>query len=425
MDDNRTYAGLFMLLILFGSFWAGTQLPNSPLYSGGWEVRTSIYEVRQNQIDYGASTGEYPWKVEYWGSSSVRYDTDASSPYELGAGYTSWDWDVTGCADTQIDITNPAHVTFDTLSQEWVPATDDEVFYQYSKTVTYIGDNGQEVTEVYFWDHHVYTFWITVIADPDVHHDGAFSVVEAKPHSLNAAGHGAVASIAPKILFEVKGWDVGPSSFTLPNDDGSVSTYNALTSTFWTGIMSASVMESYAGYVQKSRLDDGDLDTTNWDDAPTAETGIHASATMSGALNMYYVDNPTAEVDEWTDSDAQDNHDAIQGVPQEVLIEFYGELQPGFSWPLLGTISTSAVMYQYRARVDVLITGGYQLASGQQPDEPVDPKIIDTGADPIGALLDILNGLFGGANIIILVLIVIVFIYIAYRIIRWMYGGGD
>lgn len=425
VDENRTYAGLFMLMILFASFWAGTQMPNSPLYSGGWEIQNSIYDVRQNGVTYGESTSKYPWQVEYWGSKSVRYDTDASSVNELGAGYAGWDWDVIGCADTQIDITNPTHVIFDTINQQWVPATDDKVFYQYSKTITYTNEAGEEICEVYFWDHHVYTFWITVIADPDVNHAGILSVCECKPHPWNAAGYGVIASVAPRILFEVNAWDVGPGSFTLTNEDGSISTFTALSSTFWTGIMSATVMESYAGLVQKTRLTSAGVDSSAYTDAATPESGYHASATMSGALNMYYVDNPAQEVDEWSDAYAQENPDAIQGVPTEVLIEYYGELEAGFSWPLGGSISTSAVMYQYKTRVDVLVTGGYQLASGQQPEDPVDPKIIDIGADPIGAFFATLAGLFGGGNVFILLAIVIIVIYIAFRIIKWMYGGGD
>jgi hypothetical protein len=419
MDENRYKAGALMLTVLL--LVVAVPYPNNPLYSGGWEVQTSIYEVRQNGIIYGRGT--FPWKTEYWGSSSVRYDTDASDAGELGSGYTNWNWDVIGCADTQIDITNPAHLKFDQLTQQWVPATDDEVFYQYSKTITYVEQStGEEVTEVYFWDHHVYSFWITVISDPDVKHDGLFSIVEAKSAPWTTAGHGVVSSIAPKVLFKVEAWDVGPPSFTLTNEDGSTSTFEALTGTFWTGVMSASVMESYAGLVQKGRLSDAGIDSAAWEDAATPDSGIHASATMSGALNMYYVNNPNVEVQEWDDEYARQNPDAIQGVPTQVLVEFYGELQPGFSWPLGGSISTSAVMYQYRARVDVLVTGGYQLASGQQPEDPVDPTIIDIGGNPLAALLSFLGG---GFSSFIIIAFVIIVLYVGYKVIRWMFGGND
>jgi len=420
IDENKRKVGAFMLVSLI--LIVAVPYPNNPLYSGGWEVRTSIYEVRHNGITYNAYTNTYPWKSEYWGTSSVRYDTDASDSSELGSNYDSWNWDVIGCADTQIDITNPAHITYDTLTQQWVPATDDEVFYEYSKTITYVDSiTGEQICEVYFWDHHVYSFWVTVIADPDTKHDGALSVTECKSHPWNLAGYGVVSSIAPKIKFEVNGWDVGPDSFTLDNADGTVSTFNALRDTFWTGVMSATVMESYAGLVQSKRLSDAGV--TGFDDATSPESGYHASATMSGALNMYYVTNPNQEVDTWDDNDAQNNPDAIQGVPTEVLIELYGELEPGFSWPIGGSITTSAVMYQYKVRVDVLVTGGYTLASGQQPIDPVDPWILDWGADPIGSFFKSLGLLFSGANPFIILALVIVVLYAGVKILKWMYGG--
>lgn len=420
VEDHKKQVGALMIVSLL--FVIAVPFPNNPLYTTGWETNVSIYEVTHNGITYGDNVGKYPWKSEYWGATSVRYDTDSN--LELGdpPPFTEWEPDTTGCADTQIDLTNPTHVIFDTLSQTWIPATDDKVFYQYSKTVTYTNEAGEEMTKVYFWDHHVYTFWITVIAHPDTHHDGIYSRTECKEHSLNQAGQGAVSSVRVRVLFKAVGWDVGPDSFELDNDDGTTSTYTAIADTFWTGIMSASVMESYAGLVQSRRLEDGGV--SGYTDAPTdPETGIVAAATLSGALNMYYVDG--GGVDSWTDNDAQNNPDAIQGVPNEVLVEFYGELEPGFSWPLGGTIETSAVMFQYKARVDVLITGGYILASGQQPDDPVNPTIIDTGQDPIGDWIDNLLAPFTGLNPIVLLAVAIVVLIIIWKVLAWVLGGKD
>jgi hypothetical protein len=423
IDDNRGKAGAIAILILFAAFFASTNIPNSPLYSGGWEVNTDIYGVQQNGVLYTLD-GNLPWKVEYWGTESVRYDTDASLPNELGASFEGQDYDYIGCADTQIDITAPAHITFDYLTQSWVPAKDDEVFYQYSKTVQYTDeDTGEEITEVYFWDHHVYSYWITTIADPDIFQNGAFSYCECKPASFTVAGKGAISSILVKSKFELNPWNIGPDTFQLENDDGSISTYSAMSETFWSGVMSASVMESYAGLVQKSRLEDADV--SGFDDSLMPASGIHASATMSGSLNMYYVENPTQTVQEWDDEFAQDNYDAIQGVPTKVIIDAYGELEPGFSWPLGGTISTSAVMFQYKIRVDVLVSGGYYLASGQQPEDPVDPVVIDTGSDPIGALLAWGASLFQSATGFLTIIVIVVMVYFVYKISKWIFGGRD
>ena len=406
MDENRFKAGALMLTTLL--LLTVVPYPNNPLYPGGWEIQNNIYTINHSGTEYGDSIITYPDTVEYWGSKSVRYDVDE---------------EFIGHADTQIDITNPAHIIFDVLNQQWVPATDDKVFYEYSKTIIYTDSTtGEEICEVYFWDHHVYSFWITVIADPDVDHAGVNSVCETKNDPWNFAGQGILSSINAKIRFAVEAWDIGPESFSLTNDDGSLSTFTALRSTFWTGIMSATVMESYSGLVQTARLAQAGIATSEWDDALYPDgSGFHASATMSGALNMYYINNPALEVDEWSDSDAQANPDAIQGVPSEVLIEFYGELEAGMDWPLAGSITTSAVMYQYKARVDVLVTGGYELASGQQPDKPVNPSILDIGADIIGRFLSF----FSGGNIFIQLIVIVIIVYVAYKVIRWMTGGKD
>lgn len=402
MDKNRYKAGALMLIALF--LFTITPFPNNPLYGGGWEVQTSIHSVSHSGTDYGTPFGTYPDTVEYWGSSSVRYDVDA--------------W-ATGHADTQIDITNPAHLKYDQLTQQWVPAADDEVFYEYSRTIIYIGEDGEEVTEVYFWDHHVYSFWITVIADPDVYHAGAASTCETKNDPWNFAGQGILSSINAKVKFAIVPWNIGPDSFLFTNEDGSTSLYTAMRNTFWSGVMSATVMDSFAGLVQTARLSQAGMNTAGWEDAIYPHgSGFVASATMSGALNMYYVENPDAVVQQWDDNYAQNNPDAIQGVPTEVLIEFYGELLPGMDWPAGGSITVSAVMYQYRARVDVLVTGGYQLASGQQPEDPIPPWILNIGADIIGRFMSLFS--FDG---LIMIAFVIIVVYVAYRIVKWMTGG--
>lgn len=329
------------------------------MYSGGWEIQNFINSIKVNGVTY--TTDSQPsTMISSWTPKSMYFDVDD---------------EYTGVPNIQIEITDPIAVKqIEGAGEEWFPS-DNNPWKEYSKTIG---------NDTFFWDHWVYTFWVTVNAIPDTQHAGLLSVTECKQSSLNAGGWGLKADVAVMLGFETNFWETSVlQEFTVEN-----ATYAYVNASAWGGVMSAYILDNDAGMY-------GDVTD------PVTFTGFTASAPMGSSVGMFDGASPT-EVEQGIGVEG-----ALAGVPEGVNLEVYGSLLPGFQWPLLGSITTFATYFKYQLRVDVLTTAGYQIIDGTPPEDPIDPDIIDIGMNPIGELLELLGDAIMGPIIIIAMIAIV------------------
>jgi len=334
---------ILIVIIVFGGTLAVSgayYIARGDIYNGGWESQNGLHDIVINGQSFDP-LGTKPDGSLSWGPAYCKVDADGSDSK-------------TGVPDVVVSITSPREYVLS--GADWVVAQSGQVFDSINKKVT-IGD----ITYNYFWDHHVLFFEVKMVAIAD-----AYAVLGYAHGEAKGMFYAEPAEIAVKTSFQVDPW-VNKIVDSFSTDTGD---YILDADTVWSGVMSCSVAAIEAGYV--GHLSDPTFKPTN--------PGL-VVADNTGKLNMWTVDGASASGDTFP---SEPHKDALPGVPEKVIFEVSTELSPGWEWPWFGTIGTYAVSTNYKIRVDVLTSAGYQLEDGEQEDEHLNDTIIDDPADPFG-----------------------------------------
>lgn len=288
------------------------------------------------------------------GETFTETNLPAGGNYSWGGNYAKFDIDNAQIGFPTLSFQLGYPIEYINEGGDWVKARWGETYKQLEPKVI-----GQET---YVFYHHVFFVELQIVAEADYFvwgttcHGEARGMYEAEKPQISV-----------RFVFDAGLWKV-LSRIQGPNNE---SVY--VNSGVWTGIMSASVFSATAAYVEP---------------LPQGFAGLPGawSVTNIGPVNMRTIDEKTQGI---TDPDTtQANPALISGIPSKLIIEVGGtSLEPGWWWPLFGSVGTYAVYANYRIRIDVLTSAKYTFYQGDQDDKLKKPLISANATDPLGDFL--------------------------------------
>ena len=307
------------LVVVVVSMLIAGQLLSQSIYAGGWEVQTEITSVTVNNVIY--SEDNLPEQmIGSWGAKDVTFDVDA--PQE-------------GTPNVHFHVESPGEYVFDRGG--WRRAGAGEVYDTVNQK---IGDKS------YHWDYHIFMYNVRFECWADNQLAGVVTYGESKglvtATKVYATG---------RWYFETAPWaNVIAAEYTAGN-----STYELDENTIWAGVMAAEIVESSAYADQE--LAGGHT--------------VHAISGGAGSeINMFASETSTSEITHKT-WNPNNPSPSIPGVPEDIWLELSAEMHPGYEYSGWGgsQVVSNKVIVEYRVRVDVLTTAGYDLIEGDGEDD--------------------------------------------------------